>query len=290
MITGFSFANTCLKRHNYQYKMARVICIANSKGGVGKTTTAVNLGAYLARLGRRVLLIDFDPQANASSALGHRFNDESKNIYHAVTGSAEVDGELVRQSDFWNYHFIPSHPNLAGLLVELVAHPDREYLLRRFINKIRHHYDYIVIDSPPSLSLLTINGLVASDEVLVPVQAEYYSLEGLTQLLDTIEMIRGNLKHDLKIAGAVITMHDKRERLSREISGNLRKHFPAHVFDVEIPRAVSLAEAPSFGKTILGHEPGSAGALAYERLAREVIAFEDRYKAPEDFGDFNNLV
>lgn len=269
--------------------MARVICIANSKGGVGKTTTAVNLGAYLARLGKRVLLVDFDPQANASSALGHKFNDADKNIYHAVTGVADIDGELIRQSDFWNYHFIPSHPDLAGLLVELVNHPDREYLLRRFINKIRHHYDYIIIDSPPSLSLLTLNGLVAADEVLVPVQAEYYSLEGLTQLIATIEIIRKNLKHNLKVAGAVITMHDRRERLSREISGNLRRHFPEHVFDVEIPRAVSLAEAPSFGKTILGHEPSSAGAMAYERLAREVIAFEEAYKAPKEFGDFNVL-
>ena len=266
--------------------MARVICIANSKGGVGKTTTAVNLGAYLARMGRRVLLIDFDPQANASSAMGHKFNDADKNIYHAVTGGADLDGELVRQSDFWNYHFIPSHPNLAGLLIELVGHPDREFMLRRFVNKVRHLYDYIIIDSPPSLSLLTLNGLVASDEVLVPVQAEYYSLEGLSQLLDTIEMVRVNLGHDLKLGGAVITMHDRRERLSREISNNLRKHFPAHVFDVEIPRAVSLAEAPSFGKTILGHNPTGAGAAAYERLAREVIAFEDNYKAPADFGDF----
>lgn len=265
--------------------MARVICIANSKGGVGKTTTAVNLGAYLAKAGRRVLLIDFDPQANASSAMGHKFNDSDKNIYHAVQDLTDIDGELIRQSDFWNYHFIPSHPNLAGLLIELVEHPEREYFLRKFINKIRHHYDYIIIDSPPSLSLLTLNGLVAADEVLVPVQAEYYSLEGLSQLLSTIEMIRTNLSHPLKIGGAVITMHDRRERLSREISKNLREHFPAHVFNVEIPRAVALAEAPSFGKTILGHYPTGAGAMAYERLAREVIAFEELYKSPEGYGN-----
>lgn len=265
--------------------MARVICIANSKGGVGKTTTAVNLGVYLTRLGKRVLLIDFDPQANASSALGYKEGDEGKNIYHAVVGMSEVDGELVRQTDFWNYHFIPAHPNLAGLLVELTAHPDREYLLRRFINKVRHNYDYILIDSPPSLSLLTINGLVASDEVLIPVQAEYYSLEGLTQLLGTIDMIKANLDHELKIAGALITMHDKRERLSRETAANLRSYFPAHVYDVEIPRAISLAEAPSFGKTIFSHDPKGIGAEAYEKLAREVVAHEHRYKAPSGFGN-----
>ena len=265
--------------------MARVICVANSKGGVGKTTTAVNLGAYLARLGRRVLLVDFDPQANASSAMGHQPDDRTRNIYHAVIGEAEANGELVRQSDFWNYHFIPAHPDLAGLLVELVGHPDREYLLRRFINKIRHLYDYIIIDSPPSLSLLTLNGLVASDEVLIPVQAEYYSLEGLSQLLNTINIINSNLKHNLKIAGAVITMHDPRERLSREISNNLRNYFPAYVYQTEIPRAVSLAEAPSFGKTILGHDPASAGAAAYHSLAKEIILFEDKYKAPKGFGN-----
>jgi chromosome partitioning protein len=272
--------------------MARVISICNQKGGVGKTTTAVNLGAYLAARGRRVLLVDFDPQANASSALGHNHLRTSFSIYHGIMGQAEPD-QVLKPTQLFNFHFIPAAPHLAGALVEFVSEPEREYFLRKFLNQLRHKYDYILIDLPPSLSLLTINGLVASDEVIVPVQAEYYSLEGLGQLLDTINLIKNNLRHQLRVAGALITMYDKREHLSREVAKNLRRHFPHPVFEIEIPRSVALAEAPSFSKPILLYRPDSPGALAYRRLADEII-FQERTSnsaqeifSSRDFGNFN---
>jgi chromosome partitioning protein len=257
--------------------MARVIAVCNQKGGVGKTTTVINLGAYLAALGRRVLIVDFDPQANATATLTSERSFE-KNIYNGIIGQATYE-ELIRQSNILNLHFIPSSPHLAGALVELVSMPEREYYLRKFLNSLRHYYDYILIDLPPSLSLLAVNGLVAADEVLIPVQAEHYSLEGLGQLLETIRLIRENLRHPLIISGAVITFHNKWEHLSRDVAKNLRRHFPHRVFKTEIPRSIHLAEAPSYTKTILMHKPYSTGAQAYRRLAEEVIALEYLYRS-----------
>src|SRR3989344_4787133 len=225
--------------------MARVISICNQKGGVGKTTTAVNLGAYIASKGKRVLLVDFDPQANASSSLGYDPIRNVESIYHGILGH-RMAHDLVRPSVIHNFHLIPSAPHLAGALVELVHLPEREGFLRRFLHRIRHEYDYVVIDLSPSLSLLTVNALAASDEIIIPVQAEYYSLEGLGQLLETIELLRENLQHPLAIKGALLTMYDGRERLSREVEKNLREHFPYSVFETVIPRSVALAEAPSF--------------------------------------------
>jgi chromosome partitioning protein len=271
--------------------MARVIAICNAKGGVGKTTTAVNLGAYLAAAGRRVLLVDFDPQANASSALGHGGKSELS-VYHGILGTVPHE-KVVKQTMILNYHLVPAAPHLAGALVELVNMPDREYFLRKFVNRVRHNYDYVLIDLPPSLSLLTVNGLVAADEILIPVQTEYYSLEGIGQLLETLALIKDNLRHPIRVAGALITMYDKREHLSREVSKNIRRHFPHHVFEAEIPRAVALAEAPSFSKPIILYRPDSPGALAYGRLAREIIMQEADYNLPremvaaENFGNFN---
>src|SRR3989344_4528354 len=275
--------------------MARVIAVCNQKGGVGKTTTAVNLSAYLALLGRRMLLVDFDPQANASSALGSNPLHTETSVYHGIFGAAEPHA-LLQSSPLANLHFIAAAPHLAGALVELVGLPQREYYLRNFLHHLRHEYDYILVDLPPSLSLLTVNGLAASDEALIPVQAEYYSLEGLGQLLETVNLIRKNLGHDLKIGGALITMFDKREKLSREVVKDLRRHFPHHVFQAEIPRSVALAEAPSFSKPVLLYRPDSPGALAYKRLADEVVeqekgqSFErENSFISKDFGDFNVL-
>ncbi|OGY58653.1 MAG: hypothetical protein A3C03_01885 [Candidatus Colwellbacteria bacterium RIFCSPHIGHO2_02_FULL_45_17] len=255
--------------------MARVIAICNQKGGVGKTTTAVNLGAYLAALGRRVLLIDFDPQGNATAALTSE-RDFDKHVYHGILGEASYM-DIIKNSGIINYQFIPSSSDLAGALIELVPLPEREYYLRKFINQLRHHYDYILIDLPPSLSLLTVNGLVAADEVLIPVQSEFYGLQGLGQLLDTVTLIRNNLRHPLVVSGAVITLYNKWERLSRDVAKNVRRHFPHKVFKVEIPRSVDLAEAPSHNKPIILYKPRSAGALAYRRLAEEIIDEEVHY-------------
>lgn len=263
--------------------MARVIAICNQKGGVGKTTTAVNLGAYLAAAGKRTLLVDFDPQANASSALGYDPMKTEVSVYHGVIGAAEHEA-IVKPTVLYDLHLVPAAPHLAGALVEFVDMPEREYFLRKFINRIRHNYDYILIDLPPSLSLLTVNGLVAADEVLIPVQAEYYSLEGLGQLLETVHLIRENLRHPLRVTGGLVTMFDKREHLSREIAKNLRQNFPYTVFEVEIPRSVALAEAPSFSKPVILYRPDSPGAYGYRRLAAEIIAQEKSFMEPFDSG------
>lgn len=254
--------------------MARVIAVCNQKGGVGKTTTAVNLAAYLAAMGRRTLLVDFDPQGNASSALGAHPGSLEKSVYHGVLG-LEQPASLVHPSALLNLHYVPAAPHLTGLRIELMELPERDRSLRRMLTMLRHEYAYVIIDLPPSMDLLFVNGLVAADELIIPVQAEYYSLEGLGQLLTTIDLVRENLGHKLSIAGALLTMHDPRERFSREVAQNLRTHFPYPVFTTEVPRSVALAEAPSFGRPVLLHRPDSDGARAYRDLAREVIAGEE---------------
>ncbi len=249
--------------------MARVISICNQKGGVGKTTTAMNLSAYLAMLGKRTLLIDFDPQFNATAGVGVKFAPD-ETVYHVLL-AGQAPERVVKQTFLSNFDIVPASADLAGALVELVNLPDREIYLRNFINKVRDHYDFILIDLGPSLNLLTINGLIASDEVIIPIQCEYYSLEGLSQLLQTIDLIKENLRHPLKVAGALLTMYDRREKLSREIAREVRRRFPYRVYEVEIPRSVALAEAPSFHKPVVLYAPQSAGARAYERLAQEIV-------------------
>ena len=254
--------------------MARVIAVYNQKGGVAKTTTCVNLSAYLALEGKKVLLIDFDPQANASSGLGHPAKMNEASVYHGLFGLAEPEA-LIKPTIFYNYHLIPSSQHLAGALIELVNIPEREYKLKQFIDKLRDKYDYIFIDMPPSLSLLTINGLVAADEIVIPVQSHYFSMEGLSQLLEIIELVHKNISQQgLKVSGAVMTMFDENEPLSHKIANDIAQNFPHNIFKTRIPRSTALSEAPSFGRPVVLHDPNSTGARAYEQLARELIAQE----------------
>ncbi len=250
--------------------MSRVITIVNQKGGVGKTTTAINLAAYLAEFGKFVLLVDMDPQGNATSGLGVLRHELPYGIYQALAKQKRIH-DVVKNTAHEGLRLVPATPDLAGANIELVDVERREFQLSDLLEETKHAYDYILIDCPPSLGLLTINSLVAADELLIPVQAEYYALEGLGQLLQTIDLIRQHVKSDLRILGAVLTMFDSRTRLSEEIMKDLYQYFPDTIFRSVIPRTVRLAEAPSFGKTILHYEPSGKGAKAYERLAKEIL-------------------
>jgi len=250
--------------------MAQVIAVVNQKGGVGKTTTSVNLSVFLAALGKFVLLIDLDPQANATSGLGINHSSTDKGIYEVLSGELRFK-DIVKNTAQEGLRIAPATVSLAGAGVELVGVENRENRLALAIQEVRGAYDYIIIDCPPSLGLLTINGLVASDKVLIPVQAEYYALEGLGQLISTINLVKENIKSELEILGAVLTMFDKRNKLSGEVMQELYKYFPDKIFRSVIPRSVRLAEAPSYGKSILHYDSSSKGARAYERLARELL-------------------
>jgi len=266
--------------------MARVIAIFNQKGGVGKTTTAMNLSAYLAMTGRKTLLIDFDPQYNATVGLGVRHAPD-ETIYHILL-AGQAPERVIKETYLANLQMIPASPDLAGALVELVPLPDREWYLKNFIDRMRNNYEFIFIDLGPSLNLLTVNGLASADEILVPIQCEYYSLEGLSQLLESVDLIKNNLGHEIKSVSALLTMYDKRERLSREIAREVRRRFPYKVYEVEIPRSVALAEAPSFQKPIMLYAPQSPGAIAYERLANElVLGFASEVQNAPVYPQFN---
>lgn len=250
--------------------MARTIALVNQKGGVGKTTTAVNLAAYLAAAGKRVLLVDIDPQANASVGLGAHVGPSERHVYHALVDPS-LARETARPTVISNLWVLPAHADLAGAAVELVMVDGREYKLRDCLSVLAPDFDVILIDCPPSLGLLTINALVAADDVLVPLQAEYFALEGLGQLLNTINLIQANLKPTLGILGAVVTMYDSRNRLAGAVLAELKAHFPNKLFQTMIPRNVRLAEAPSYGQPISMYDPRSRGAQAYEALTREVL-------------------
>ncbi|MBI5037706.1 MAG: ParA family protein [Candidatus Kerfeldbacteria bacterium] len=254
--------------------MPKVIAIVNQKGGVGKTTTAVNLATYLAKAGKFVLLIDLDPQGNASSGLGIPFQQVQEGIYHPLVMGISIK-QVINQTSVDGLHVAPASADLAGARVELVSLDRREHRLHEATLEVRNEYDYIIIDNPPSLCLLTINGLVAADEVLIPVQTEYYALEGLGQLLQTVQLVQERLQPNLKILGAVMTMYDDRNKLSGDIFQELYKYFPNKIFRTVVPRNVKLAEAPSFGKSIYHYDKKSPGAKAYERLAREIIDHHD---------------
>ena len=250
--------------------MARIIGVINAKGGVGKTTSATNIAAYLAALGKYVLLVDLDPQANATAGLGVYLTADHLNLYHSLVDNHEPGG-IIRKTSLFGFDILPAGPSLAGAGIELVDVEEREFRLKKVLDKIRTNYDYIIIDSPPSLGLLTINGLVASEGVVVPVQCEYYALEGLGQLMNTIDLVRTSLNPKLQIYGVLLTMFDKRNVLSRQVRNEVEKNFPGRVFESVIPRQVSIAEAPSYGKTILQFDDGSRGAKEYRRLAEEII-------------------
>src|SRR3989344_1945414 len=252
--------------------MARIIGIINAKGGVGKTTTANNVASYLASLGKYVLLVDLDPQGNATSGLGIQLAEDHLNLYHSLINGQNPEA-IIRKTSMFGFDVLPAAPSLAGANVELIDTEERELKLKSVLNHIRTNYDYILIDSPPSLGLLTINGLAAAEHVIIPVQCEYYALEGLGQLLKTIELVRQGLNPDLQVLGVLLTMYDKRNQLANQVVNEVHKNFPGRVFDAVIPRTVSLAEAPSYGKTILQFDPNSKAARSYRQLAEEVIRY-----------------
>ncbi len=256
--------------------MGKIIAIINQKGGVGKTTTAINLSAYLAKLNKEVLVVDLDPQGNASSGLGFEQAKIKAGLYEVLMGGEEISS-VVKKTKQYGLSIIPATPNLAGAGVELVNLENREFRLAKALEELKNDYDYIVIDGPPSLGLLTVNALTTADEVLIPIQSEYYALEGLSQLLETINLVQSHLKPSLKIMGAVITMYDKRNNLSGAVMEELYRYFPQRIFRSIIPRSVRLAEAPSFGRSILQYKPKSKSAIAYENLAKEIINLENNF-------------
>jgi chromosome partitioning protein len=249
---------------------ARVIAIANQKGGVGKSTTAVNLGACLAEAGRRVLVIDLDPQGNASTGVGIGHSDREVTIYEVLTAGSDMRGAVL-ETDVPGLAVVPSTIDLAGAEIELVSQFSREARLARALGSVRPEYDFILLDCPPSLGLLTVNALTAADELIVPIQCEYYALEGLGQLLKNVRLVQQNVNPRLRLTGIVMTMFDSRTKLADQVVAEVRAYFGPRVYDSIIPRSVRLAEAPGFGKTILQYDPGSKGAKAYRHLAEELL-------------------
>lgn len=252
--------------------MSRVIAIANQKGGVGKTTTAINLGASFAVAERKTLIIDMDPQGNATSGLGIDRASIDNSMYDVLVDRLPIDSATLSRIHFPYLDLVPSDVDLVGAEVELVDQPDREKLLRRALESARDKYDFILVDCPPSLGLLTLNTLAAADSVLIPIQCEFYALQGLTQLLNTVTLVQQNLNPRLQIEGVLLTMYDQRLNLSRQVADEAKEYFGDKVYTMTIPRNVRLAEAPSFGKPIVVYDILSAGAQSYLALAQEIIA------------------
>jgi chromosome partitioning protein len=248
--------------------MSKVIAIANQKGGVGKTTTAINLAASLAANDIKVLLVDSDPQGNATTGVG--INKDRATIYDVLMGDTPISDAIVA-TEFEGLHILPSNRNLVAANIELVEIPDRESRLRFRLEDIRNQYTYILIDCPPALDLLTLNALVAADSVLVPIQCEFFALEGISQLMDTVDRIRDSFSHNLRIEGILLTMYDDRTNLTKQVSDDLKEFFQDEVFQTVIPRSVRLAEAPSHGKPILMYDVRSKGSESYIKLAKEIL-------------------
>ena len=271
--------------------MGEVIACANQKGGVGKTTTVVSLASYLAMDGHRVLLVDMDPQGNATSGVGVDKDAVDASVYDILLGETDIM-DVCRSTGVADLTLLPSNRSLAGAEVELVPNPGRERRLKHVLDGAGDHYDFILLDCPPSLGLLTVNALTAANSVLIPLQCEYYALEGLSQLMATIDLIRDHLNPGLTLKGVVLTMHDGRTSLSADVTSEVRRHLGSQVFDAVVPRSVRLAEAPSYGQPIAQYSPHSRGALAYQASAAELLTrsglrpgdalreARDRYEAP----------
>ncbi len=254
--------------------MGKIIAIANQKGGVGKTTTSINLSASLATKGKKILVIDMDPQGNTTSGFGVDKNDLDNTIYELILGECAIR-DCVIKDVIENVSILPSNVNLAAAEIELIGVEKKEYILKGEVDYIRDQYDYIMIDCPPSLSMLTINAMTTADTVLVPIQCEYYALEGLSQLIHTVNLVKERLNPDLDMEGVVFTMYDSRTNLSMQVVENVKRNLKQRVYDTVIPRNIRLAEAPSYGMPINVYDPKSAGAEAYMALADEIIGRKD---------------
>lgn len=250
--------------------MGRIIAIANQKGGVGKTTTSINLSSCLADLGKKVLLVDIDPQGNATSGVGIIKQNLENTVYELFLDECTIS-ECLTKSVVDNLNVLPSNVNLSGAEIDLIGVENREYILKNVLDQIKDLYDYIIIDCPPSLNILTVNAMTAADSVIVPIQCEYYALEGLSQLIHTINLIQDRLNNDLEIDGIVFTMYDSRTNLSSDVVENVKSNVHINIYDTVIPRNVRLAESPSFGLPIHMYDGKSAGAVAYKNLAKEII-------------------
>ncbi len=264
--------------------MSRVIAIANQKGGVGKTTTAINLGACLAVAEKKTLIVDIDPQGNATSGLGIQRGEVEHSVYDVLVEGTAVGQAAQREVHFPYLDVVSSTRDLVGAEVELVSRTDRELVLRRALEPVRSEYDYVLVDCPPSLGLLTLNTMAAADSVLIPIQCEFYALEGLSQLLNTVRLVQRNLNTGLQIDGVLLTMFDQRLNLSKQVAEEAKEYFGDRVYETVIPRNVRLAEAPSFGKPIILYDILSAGAQAYLALAREIMNRDQRRSRPKSAG------